>query len=231
MKMGKLFDINAMFQYFPKILAHLNVTLLIVGFSVVIGALLGIILAVVRLYKIPVLNQISIFYISFIRGTPIIVQMFIVFYGLPILLNLIDIDINRWDKLYFVIVTYGLNSAAFLAEIFRAAISSVPIGQTEAGHSVGLTSFQTFTRIIVPQSIITALPSLGTTLIGLLQDTSIAFTLGIIDVMGEVQAIAANTRRTMEGYVDAAIIFLVLATLLEKAFSSIEKRLLIKKHS
>lgn len=229
--MGKLFDVNAMFQYFPKILGHLNVTLLIVGLSVVIGALLGIVLAVVRLYKIPVLNQISILYISFIRGTPIIVQMFIVFYGLPILLNLIDIDINRWDKLYFVIVTYGLNSAAFLAEIFRSSISSVPIGQTEAGHSVGLTSFQTFTRIIVPQSVITALPSLGTTLIGLLQDTSIAFTLGIIDVMGEVQAIAANTRRTMEGYVDAAIIFLVLATLLEKAFSYIEKRLLIKKHS
>ncbi len=112
--MGKLFDVNAMFQYFPKILVHLNVTLIIVAFSVVIGMVLGIILAVFRLYNIPVLNQISIFYISFVRGTPIIVQLFIVFYGLPMLLNLINIDINRWDKLYFVIVTYGLNSAAFL---------------------------------------------------------------------------------------------------------------------
>lgn len=229
--MGKLFDINAVFQYFPKILAHLNVTLLIVAFSLIIGFLLGILLAIFRLYKVPVLNQVSIFYISFIRGTPIIVQMFIVFYGLPLLLGKIGIDINRWDKLYFVIVTYGLNSAAFLAEIFRSSIGSVPIGQTEAAYSVGLTTFSTITRIVAPQAVITALPSLGTTIIGLLQDTSIAFTLGIIDVMGEVQAIAANTRRTIEGYVDAAIIFLILAVILERSFAALEKSLLIKKHS
>ncbi|URZ18401.1 amino acid ABC transporter permease [Clostridium felsineum] len=229
--MGKLFDANAMFQYFPKILAHLNITLLIVSASIILGAVLGIVLSIFRLYKVPVLNQLSIVYISFVRGTPIIVQMFIVFYGLPLVLNSFNIDINRWDKLYFVIVTYALNSAAFLAEIFRASIGSVPIGQTEAAYSVGLNKIQAFTRIVFPQAIITALPSLGTTLVGLLQDTSIAFTLGIIDVMGEVQAIAANTRRTIEGYVDAAIIFVILATIIEKLFSSVERRLIIRKQS
>lgn len=228
--MGKLFDINAVFDYFPKILAHLNITLIIVIASVIIGTILGVILAIFRLYKVPILNQFAILYISFIRGTPIIVQMFLVFYGLPMLLNGIGIDINRWDKLYFVIVTYGLNAAAFLAEIFRASISSVPIGQTEAAYSVGLTTIQAFYRVVAPQAIITALPSVGTTLVGLLQDTSIAFTLGILDVMGEVQAIGANTRRTMEGYVDAAIIFLVLAVILEKSFSMVEKKLFIKKY-
>src|SRR5689334_502441 len=105
--MGKLFDINSVFDYFPKILAHLNITLIIVITSVIIGTILGVILAIFRLYKIPILNQLSILYISFIRGTPIIVQMFLVFYGLPMLLNVVGININRWDKLYFVIVTYG----------------------------------------------------------------------------------------------------------------------------
>lgn len=228
--MHKLFDVNAVFDYFPRILSHLNVTLLIVITSIIIGSIIGVILAQFRLNKVPVLNQISIVYISFVRGTPIIVQMFIVFYGLPMLLNLVGIDINRWDKIYFVIVTYGLNAGAFLAEIFRSAIASVPVGQAEAAYSIGLNNAQTFTRVVAPQAVITAIPSLGTMLVGLLQDTSIAFQLGVIDVMGEVQAIGADTKRSMEGYVDAAIIFLVLAIALEKLFGRLEKGLLIKKH-
>lgn len=226
----KLFDLKEAIDYFPKILFHLNITLLIVLSAVIIGSFIGCILALFRLYKVTVLNQLSIIYISFIRGTPIIVQMFVVFYGLPILLNIFGININKWDKLYFVIITYGLNVAAFLAEIFRASILSVPIEQAEAAYSVGLTSIQAFYRIVIPQAIITALPSLGTILVSLLQDTAIAFQLGVVDVMGEITVIGANTKRTMEGYVDAAIIFFVLAIILEKSFSTLEKRLIVKKH-
>ena len=97
----------------------------------------------------------------------------------------IGININRWDKLYFVIITYGLNAAAFKAEMIRAAIISIPVGQAEAAYSIGMTKLQAFSRIIAPQSVIIILPTLGITLVGLLQDTSLAFTLGIIDVMGQ----------------------------------------------
>jgi L-cystine transport system permease protein len=227
--MGNYFNINLIFQYLPQLLSRLHITLLIVLSATAIGLIFGIILALFRVYKVPVLNQISIIYISFMRGTPILVQMFIVYYGLPMLLMKIGININRWDKLYFVIITYGLNAAAFKAEMIRAAIVNIPIGQVEAAYSVGMTKLQAFARIIAPQSVIIILPTLGITLVGLLQDTSLAFTLGIIDVMGKVNAIAANTYRSLEGYVSAAIIFFILSILLEQLFSGIEKKLHIQK--
>ncbi|WP_459480739.1 amino acid ABC transporter permease [Clostridium saccharoperbutylacetonicum] len=227
--MGNYFNINLIFQYLPQLLSRLHITLLIVLSATAIGLIFGIILALFRVYNVPVLNQISIIYISFMRGTPILVQMFIVYYGLPMLLMKIGININRWDKLYFVIITYGLNAAAFKAEMIRAAIVNIPIGQVEAAYSVGMTKLQAFTRIIAPQSVIIILPTLGITLVGLLQDTSLAFTLGIIDVMGKVNAIAANTYRSLEGYVSAAIIFFILSILLEQLFSGIEKKLHIQK--
>lgn len=227
--MDQLFDIDAALDYFPIIVSRLDTTLWIVVASVAIGVAFGVVLAMCRLYQIPVLNQLAIVYVSFIRGTPVIVQMFLFYYGLPMLLDIIGIDINRWDKMIFVIMCYGFNTAAFFSEIFRASISSVAIGQAEAAYSVGLTKLQAFFRIIAPQAVITAIPSLGTMLVVLLQDTSLAFTFGILDVMGQVQAIGANTRRYMEGYVDAAIIFLILAVILEKGFGTLEKRLVIQK--
>ncbi|EKQ58130.1 MULTISPECIES: amino acid ABC transporter permease [unclassified Clostridium] len=227
--MESYFNIELVFKDLPQLLSRLHITLLIVLSATVIGVFLGVILALFRLYKIPVLNQIAIVYTSFMRGTPILVQMFIVFYGLPMLLMLVGININRWDKLYFVIVTYGLNAASFNAEIIRAAITSIPEGQVEAAYSVGMTKLQTFSRIIAPQSVIIILPTLGISLIGLFQDTSLAFTLGIIDVMGKVNTIAASTYRSLEGYVSAALIFLILSILLEQLFSLIEKKLQIQK--
>lgn len=227
--MESYFNIELVFKDLPQLLSRLHVTLLIVLSATIIGLFLGAILALFRVYKVPILNHITIIYISFIRGTPILVQMFIVFYGLPMLLMLVGININRWDKLYFVIVTYGFNAAAFNAEIIRAAITSIPEGQAEAAYSVGMTKLQTFSRIIAPQSIIIILPTFGIGLIRLFQDTSLAFTLGIIDVMGKVNTIAASTYRSLEGYVSAALIFLVLSILLEQLFSLIDKKLQIQK--
>jgi L-cystine transport system permease protein len=222
--MTDIFSFQRVFEYFPPILSRLPVTLLITATATVIGLLLGILLAVVRLYRIPVLNQISIVFISFMRGTPIIVQMFVVYYGLPSLLLAAGIDINNWDKMVFVITTYGLNLAAFLAEIFRASIAGVPAGQAEAAYSVGLTRYQAFRRIVAPQAVRSALPSVGVNMVGLLQDTSVAFPLGIIDVMGKVRAIGANTYHFLEGYFVAAILFVVLSYLLEKGFVLLEKK-------
>jgi len=224
------FDIKLVIEYFPQILARIHITLLVVLVAALIGFILGILIAATRLYKIPVLEQLSIVYISFVRGTPIIVQLFIVYYGIPLIVQKIfHINLNRIDAIYFVILTYGLNSGAFLSEVIRSAISSVNAGQTEAAYSVGLTKIQTFLRIIAPQALVTAIPNFGTSMAGLLQDSSLAFSLGIIDVMGKVQAIGSVSYHVLEGYVVAAIIFLVLGILLERAFKNLEKRASFKK--
>lgn len=226
--MGSFFNYKLVFEYLPQLLSRLHITLLIVILATIVGLIFGTVLACFRLYKIPVFNQLTVVYVSFIRGTPIIVQMFIVYYGVPLLLSFVGIDINRWDKMYFVILTYGLNAAAFMSEIIRASVSGISIGQTEAAYAVGMTRLQTLFRIIVPQATVIAIPSLGTGFIGLLHDTSIAFSLGVIDVIGKVQAIGAVTYHTIEGYVGAALIFLVLTVILEKTFSILEKRLKVQ---
>ena len=112
-----------------------------------------------------------------------------------------------------------------MSEIIRSSIESVPKGQLEAAASVGLTTFQTYKRIIIPQAFKIAAPAFGTRVIGSFQATAMAFTLGIIDIMGQVKAIGTRTNRVLEGYVDAAIIFIIVSYLLERLFTWMEHRL------
>ena len=189
---------------------------------------MGTLIALIRINKIPVLQQFAVVFVSFMRGTPIIVQLFIVFFGLPVLLSKAGIDANDWSTIIFVIVTYGLNLSAFMSEIFRSAIVGVDTGQKEAAYSVGMTNWQAFKRIIAPQALLTAMPSFSVNIIGLLQNTSLGFTIGLVDVIGEVRAIGVRTYHVLEGYVAAAIIFIVLSILLNKLFSYTENKLQTK---
>lgn len=227
--MGSLFDIRLVFEYFPAIVSRFHITLLIVVFAITVGMLLGLVIATIRIYKIPVLNYLAVIYVSFIRGTPIIIQLFIIYYGLPLLLNEIDIDINQWGKIYFVLVAYGLNNAAFMSEIIRSAILSVPDGQREAAYSIGLSRWQTLRRVILPQAFWLAFPVFGTRVVNTFESTSLAFTLGILDMIGQAQAIGERTYHDLEGYVVLAIIFIVVSLLLEKLFSCAEKKLILNR--
>lgn len=224
MDLSSIFQIRYMVEYFPKILFRFPITLLIVLVSVGGGSLLGFFLAVVRVFRVPVLKQLSALYISFIRGTPIIVQLFIVYYGLPLVLLPLGVDIVRWNKLFFVLVTYLLNDGAFLSELIRSAIESVPRGQLEAAYSIGLTTGQAYRRILLPQAFRNAAPAYGVRIIGSFQSTAMAFTLGIIDMMGQVKAIGTRTNRVLEGYVDTAIIFIVVSLLLEQFFAVLNRK-------
>lgn len=214
---------NALY-FLPKILSALPVTLKIVCAATVAGAALGLSIALVRIEKIPVAAQLCRVYVSFIRGTPIIIQMFLVYYALPFLLLHAGIDITRADKIWFVYITYGINSGAYFSEIFRPAILAVPKSQWDAGAASGLTKAQIYRRIVLPQSVVIAVPSLGVMMTGLLQDTSLAFALGVLDVIGRVRALGALTSRVLEGYVTAACIFVALSIALEKLFGFIEQR-------
>lgn len=210
---------------FPKLLSRLHITLYIVVVALLFGMLLGTYIAVVRLYKVPILAQLATAYVSFIRGIPILVLLYIVYIGLPLVVGLFGININRWDTLIFVMLTYIVNTSAFLSEIIRSAVAGVDVGQTEAAYSVGMTRWQTFRRIVAPQAMQIAMPALGNTIVSLLKDTSLAYTLGVIDLVGVIKAISANTYRSLEAYAAAAIIFFLLSSLLEQLFQWIQKKL------
>ncbi|MBS7576438.1 MULTISPECIES: amino acid ABC transporter permease [unclassified Enterococcus] len=223
--MNKLFNVELAEKYFPKILSALPVTLQIVFVATVIGLIIGAVIALIRIEKIPILNQFSIVFVSFIRGTPILVQLFIVYYGLPELLTNFGLDVSQLNKMYFLYVTYGLNTAAFQSETIRAAILSVPETQIEAALACGLTKRQAYLKVIFPQAVRIAIPSFGTATISLLQETSLAFTIGVLDVVGRAKALGAVSFHLFEGYVDAAIIFIICSLLLEQLFKIIERRM------
>jgi L-cystine transport system permease protein len=190
----------------------------------IVGVILGMVITFFRVEKIPILRQLSVVLVSFIRGTPMLVQLFVVYYGLPALFMIFGINIMRVNRLFFVFVTYGLNSAAFLSETFRSAIGSINKFQWDAAASVGLTRMQTYIRVIIPQSIVIAIPSVGTFLSSLLQDTSLAFAIGVIDIVGKINSMSAFLGHNLEGYVIAAVIFIALSFGIERAFALLEKK-------
>ncbi|QMV43561.1 amino acid ABC transporter permease [Cohnella cholangitidis] len=224
--MGAQFDITTVFEYFVKLLPFIKISLLIVAGSIVVGLGVGFLVALPRLYRIPVLQRISQVYASFFRGTPILIQLFLFYYGLPELLKVAHIDVSRVPVLYFVILTYGLHSAAFISEGIRAAVTAVDRGQIEAGYAVGMTGVQAFTRIIFPQALAVAIPILGNVFIGTLKDTSLAFTLGVMELTAKSQSLGQLSRHFIESYIALAAIYFILSFVLEKAFIAIERRLL-----
>lgn len=222
--MDSFFKWDAVLYFFPKVLSALPVTLLIVLVATVGGLLLGLLFALVRIEKVPVFNPLIRVIVSFLRGTPILIQMFIVYFGIPLLLKAFGVNMTNFNKMAAIYITYALNASAFFSEILRSSILSIPASQMEAAWSVGLTQRETYIRIIFPQAIKIALPSLGTQMISLLQDTSLAFSLGIIDVIGKVKSLSVLVQRSLEGYIVAAIIFIVLSFVLEFIFRGLERK-------
>lgn len=222
-KMGKAFDLKLIIEFIPTLIQYLGITLQILGASIILGLILGIAAAIPRLFKIPLLNQLVILYVSFVRGTPIIIQLFLVFYGLPAVLMIFNIDISKLDAIYFVIVTYAISNGAGFAEIFQGAIRAVDYGQTEAAYSVGMTGSQNFFRIGLPQALRIAFPNMANSVIGSLKDTSLAFTIGVMDMMGRGDTLIASTAHALEVYISLSIIYYVVVLLFEKIFSKLEK--------
>ncbi|MCK1988399.1 amino acid ABC transporter permease [Lysinibacillus fusiformis] len=221
--MDNNFDFVLIAKVLPTLLQYLPVTAEILVFSILFGMVLGIMLAIPKLLNVAGLKQLITIYISFIRGTPILVQLFLVFYGVPALLKLIHIDVTRMDALYFVIITYTLSNAAAFAEIFRAAILTVDRGQMEAAYSVGLSSPQAFLRIVFPQAIRVAFPNIANTMISSLKDTSLAFSIGVMDMVGRGETLIASTTRAFEIYVALSIVYFAIVIILEKIFKFNER--------
>lgn len=224
--MGAPFDISFVFSFFPKLLSTLGITLLIVACSLVSGVVVGFLVALPRLYKIPVLKNFSEIYVSFFRGTPVLIQLFLFYYGLPEVLKLIHVDVTRAPVLFFVILTYGLHTGAFMSEMIRASVMAVDKGQVEAAYATGMTGFQAFTRIVLPQALAIAVPVFSNLVLALLKDTSLAFTLGVMEMTGKAQTLGSLTQHFIEAYLALALIYLMISFTIEKLLLVAERRLM-----
>jgi His/Glu/Gln/Arg/opine family amino acid ABC transporter permease subunit len=221
--MSEFFSWQRLVNCFPKLIRYLPVTFEIVGLSAFTGILLGTVIAAVRIRRVPIIDKVCAVFISFMRGTPMLVQMLVSYYAIPLVLEkTLGIDSRRWPKIVFVYITFALNQGAFLSEMIRSSILAIPQGQTEAGLACGLTSFQTFFRIIIPQASRIALPSVSLDVVGLFQETSLVYMVGVIDIMGRAQTIATQTGHVLECYVIIAFIFVLISILLRLIFKRIE---------
>jgi cystine transport system permease protein len=202
--------------FWPLLYAGLTATIPLALSSFAIGLVLGV--ALMRLSANPVLAGVARFYVSVIRGTPLLVQLFVIFYGLPSM----GVVIDPWPA---AIIAFSLNVGGYAAEIIRAAILSVPKGQWEAGHTVGFSQTQTLTRIVLPQAARVSVPPLSNTFISLVKDTSLASLILVTELFRRAQQIAAFTFDFMAIYLEAALIYWLFCLVLSTGQSAIERRL------
>ncbi|MCD4850433.1 amino acid ABC transporter permease [Arthrobacter sp. AK01] len=186
--------------------------------SFAFGLVLALVVALLRLSPNWFLSGLGRFYVSVIRGTPLLVQLFVIFFGLPS----IGVRLDPWPS---AIIAFSLNVGGYAAEIIRAAILSVPKGQWEAGHTIGMSRPQTLVRIILPQAARVSVPPLSNTFISLVKDTSLASLILVTELFRNAQQIAAFSNEFLILYLQAALVYWVICLVLSTAQSAVEKRL------
>ena len=213
----RLFEIIV--DSFGKILLPgLTMTIPLTAISFFFALIIALIVAMIQFAHVRVLRQVARFYVWVIRGTPLLVQLFVVFYGMPNIGILID-------PFPAAVIVFSINEGAYMAEIIRAALESVPAGKMEAGRCVGMTYLQTMRRIILPQAMRTAFPSLSNSLISMIKDTSLAANITVTEMFMATQRIVARTYEPLALYIEVGLIYLLFCTVLTKLQSVGEKRL------
>ena len=210
--------LNLWAESLPQLLGStLAVTIPLSLISFAVALLVGIISAGARTSRFAPVNWLAWLYIWVFRGTPLLVQLFIVFYGLPKL----GLTLNVWTA---AIITLTLNTGAYVAESFRAAVSSIPRGQFEAARTLNFTRAQTLRYVVIPQAVRIALPTLGNDLIDLIKGTSLVSVISMVDLFQTGRQIASRTFEPLAMYTEVAIIYLIIFTVLSWAQSYLEKR-------
>lgn len=212
------FDFVYFIETFPVILSKLGTTLVISLGSLIIGIVLAILLAVGKQSKIKVIKGVSTVYISFFRATPLLVQIFFIYYGISTFIPIFQ-DLSAFNA---IIISLGLHSSAYMAETIRGAISSVDKGQYEAGLAIGMSKGQIFRRIVFPQALRVAVPGLSNSFVDLIKGSSLAFTIGVMELMSVTQMEGATTYRYFECYAIVMIIYWVVVIIYEQFQKRIE---------
>jgi cystine transport system permease protein len=211
--------VTLLLQSFVQILVPgLLVTIPLTVVSFILGIVIALLTALVQIAEVRGLKQLARFYVWIVRGTPLLVQLYIIFYGLP------NLGI-KLDAIPAAIIAFSLNVGAYTSETLRAAILAVPEGQLEAGYCVGMTFAQTMRRIVLPQAFKVAFPPLFNSFIGLTKDTSLAANITVLEMFMATQRIAARTYEPFALYCEVGFIYLLFCTVLTRLQSYGERRL------
>ena len=194
-------------SFWKILLPGLKITIPLTAVSFLFALIIAVVVALIQFANVPVLKQLARFYVWVIRGTPILVQLFVVFYGLPGIGILLD-------PIPAALIVFSINEGAYASETVRAALESVPKGQIEAGYCVGMSWLQTMRRVVLPQAMRTAFPPLSNSLIGLLKETSLAANITVTEMFMSTQRIVARTYEPLLLYLEVGLIYLLFCTVL-----------------
>lgn len=222
------FSPDIIFTSIPALLPYLAVTLVVGVTSILTGSILGMLLAWAKLSGHKVIRALADGYTYIIRCTPSIVLLFIVFYGLPKFMEAeFGIDMDNLSRAIFVIITFTLLFGAYVSEVFRSAYETVDRGQYEAAMTIGLSPKQAFFRVMLPQAAVIALPNFGNSVINLMKESALAYTIGLIDLLGRTNLIISKNYGAygVELYVACLLIYWGLSFLIEQAFLRMESYL------
>ncbi|MEK6266769.1 MAG: amino acid ABC transporter permease [Clostridium sp.] len=211
-------DINILKEMFPVLLKGSLITMELTILSVVFGSLIGMGTALIKLSKNKLMSTVAGFYTWLFRGTPMLLQLFVFYYGLP------SVGI-KFTAFQAALLGLSLNSGAYMAEIIRGGILSVEKGQFEACKSLGFTYFDTMKRVVLPQTFKIIIPSVGNEFITMLKDTSLVSTIAMVEVMRSAQLLYASSFRPMEAFFITACLYLFMTTIFTTVFSYYEKKL------
>lgn len=231
---GKLFSWRSVFDALPIIVQKLPTTLGLTLAGSLFGLALALVFAIVKINRTRVLYPIQAVFVSFLRGTPILVQLMLTYYGIPLFLKALkqkygfDINIHAIPAEIFAVTAFAFNEAAYTSETLRAAIQSVNAGEIEAARSLGMTSRQVYQRVIIPNAAVVATPTLINTLIGLTKGTSLAFNAGIVEMFAQAQILGGADYRYFERFISVALIYWMVSIVIEQVGRLIEKKMEIK---
>lgn len=211
-------DLDLLIRSLPSLLEGTKLSVTIMFFSMLLGLVIGLVMAMGRLSKITPLRWLSTAYVTFFRGTPVLVQIFLIYYGS------LQMGI-RLPALTAAIIALGFNSGAYQGEIFRAGIQSIEPGQIHAGLSLGLSPLQTFRKVVLPQAVIRVLPAFGNEIVILTKDSSLASFIAVAELTYRSRLIATRTFDAITMFMGTAIIYLILTYTLATLLGLLERRL------
>ena len=220
------FDVDTVWDFLfdPIIIRALRETMYIAVVSMVLGIVLGIVVGVMRVSRNPVASGFAGVYVWFWRATPVVLQLLMLYFGLR---QLIENDLFRdnWTRWRVAVITFGLNEASYMAEIVRAGIQSVETGQMDASKSLGMTNLQALRRVILPQAFRVMVPPTGNEFIAMLKNTSVAFAIGVVELLNAAKIQSAANFKVMELYSVAAFWYLVVVTFFSFLQAEVERLL------
>lgn len=205
-------------SFWHILLPGIKITIPLTLISFIIGVIIAIFTAIVQVADLKIFKQVARLYVWIIRGTPLIVQLYVIFYGLP------GLGVTL-DAFTAAIIVFSVSVGAYASETIRAAIESIPKGQIEAGYCVGMTYPQIMRRIVLPQALRAAFPPLSNSLIGLVKDTSLAANITVTEMFMATQRIAARTYEPFILYCEVGVVYLIFCTVLTKLQRTMENRL------